>query len=129
MEPNNRLNILIIDDDEDDYFTPQSFIRIAASSTQYLVASISDGPGTLGFNPLSYPVNFAFIAGPAQPQSGDWHTGAWTSNNPDGPYTAQVLIGPANGGLVIAPGSYQVWAEVVTSSQNPVIQIGTLQIY
>jgi len=102
-------------------------LRIAAVSTEFVSSDITAMIGSLGINPTDFPVQFAFIPSGAEPQSGDWHNGAWASDNP--PYVAQILVGPANGGLVLAVGAYQIWVRVITSSQVPVISVGTLVIF
>lgn len=101
------------------------FIRIPVTSSQFLAADISTITAGMGTNPTSYPVNFAFISGPTQPQQSDWKTGSWVSSNQ--PYVAKIMIGP--NGLALSPGRYKIWVQVVTSSQVPVIPVGTLEIY
>lgn len=100
---------------------------LAASSTEYVSADISAMVGGASFDPTAYPVNFTFMSTPGQPSSGDWHTGQWANNT--APYIAEILIGPANGGLVLSTGIYTIWAQVVTSTQVPVLEVGTLQVY
>lgn len=102
-------------------------ITIAAISTEYLPVNITTTLGGISFNPTSDTVQFAFIAGPDEPGSGDWHNGTWSSSN--APYIAQILIGPANGGLVLDPGSYIIWVKIISSPQVPVFPVGTLTIY
>jgi hypothetical protein len=105
----------------------RNFLRIPAVSTQYVVADVTTAAGGMSFSPTSFPVNFAFISGPSEPQESDWVPGGWASEIQ--PYVAQVLVGPYNGGLVLSPGSYQVWVQVVSPVQVPVMQVGTLEIY
>jgi len=111
----------------DEEVAESSTITLAATSTEYIPANISANTGGMSFNPTSYTVQFAFIAGSTQPQSGDWHTGSWSSSN--APYIAEILVGPANGGLVLAAGSYVIWVKVISSPQVPVFPVGTLVIY
>ena len=106
---------------------PSATIEIALVSTEFLSADVSAMAGGIGINPTTFPVDFAFTTAGAEPQSGDWHTGQWGSSN--APYVAEILIGPANGGLVVAKGTYTIWVKVVTSSQVPVISVGTLVIF
>lgn len=102
-------------------------IQIASVSTEYVSSDVTAMAGGIGINPTGFPVEFAFTQNGTEPQSGDWHNGTWGSTNP--PYVAQILIGPANGGLVLAKGVYQIWVRVITSSQVPVISVGTLVIF
>jgi hypothetical protein len=83
-----------------------------------------------GYNPSGDTVQFAFMPDtyPASvPGSGDWHTGSW-SVLPGPQYWAQCLVGPANGGVVLAQGLWQVWLKVTDSPEVPVIQQVSLMI-
>lgn len=100
-------------------------VRIAQVSSQPLAADITTIAAGMTFNPTSYPVNFAFISGPTEPQNTDWHAGSWSSTQL--PYIAQILIGP--NGLQISPGRYQVWVQVISPAQVPVVPVGFLEIY
>jgi hypothetical protein len=112
------------ENDNEDESCPVSF---AAISTQYLEVNITAESGGIRINPTSDTVQFAFISGPGEPQSGDWNTGDWASIN--SPYTAQILIGPGAGGLVLAASSYIIWVKVISSPQVPIFPVGTLIIY
>lgn len=90
------------------------------------------GPTGQHLNPTADPVSFAFMPNPANanPGTSDWKPGSWyTSIN--GGYTAQVLVGPANGGVVPVPvgaGLWNVWIRVTDNPQVPIWQIDTLQL-
>ena len=56
------------------------------------------------FTPLTYPVT--------QPTSEDWVTGSFVTF-PGPAYWAQCTVGPANGGVVLAIGTYTGWVKVV----------------
>lgn len=101
-------------------------MNLAAVSTEFITANITAMMGGVGINPTSYPVNFAFTT-TSEPQAGQWHAGTWATNS--APYIAQILVGPANGALSLPVGNYQIWVEIVTSTQVPVLQIGTLTVY
>jgi hypothetical protein len=97
-------------------------------STQYLqvlvqVASIS------GYSPVSDPVSFAFTDAGAYPPAGpsQWYTGSWVTW-PGPQYWAQVLIGPANGGIALAAGAWQCWLRITDSPEVPVLQPVLLSI-
>lgn len=104
-----------------------SFISFSVLSTELLAVDITAMTGGMSFNPTADEVQFAFINGPSNPQSGDWVNGSWASVN--APYTAQILIGPDNGGQALAVGSYTIWVKVITSPQVPVFPVGTLRIF
>lgn len=83
-------------------------------------------------NPLADPVAFAFMPNPgnANPGVSDWHTGSWYTGN-NGTYYAQILVGPANGGVVPQPagtGLWNVWIKVTDNPQVPIWQVDTLQL-
>lgn len=107
--------------------SPLPLFTQAAISTQYLPVDITAFSGGTTFNPTSDEVDFAFIAGPTEPLTGDWHVGSWVSGGP--PYVAQILLGPANGGLVLAAGSYIIWCRVIATPQVPIFQVGRLTIF
>lgn len=100
-------------------------------STQYVQVQIRATKNGAAFNPATDVVALAFVpftrASPQPPVSADWHTGSWESD-PDGTYWAQILVGPANGGLVLAVGSYRIYVRVTDSPEVPVLPAGTLQI-
>ena len=79
------------------------------------------------YNPTSDTVSFAFIT-TGEPGSGDWHGGTWAAATTSGACVAQILIGPANSGIPLGPGTYEVWVKVTDSPEVPVIEADTLQI-
>jgi hypothetical protein len=82
------------------------------------------------YDPTSFPVQFAFTLESypeTQPGDDDWLTASW-SVGPGPQYWAQCLVGPANGGTVLAVGLYQVWVKVTGSPEVPVLQQVYLQI-
>jgi hypothetical protein len=106
---------------------------IAAVSTDYVVANLTELVGILTpfnspqpANPTQYTVQFAFVSTTAQPASNQWVNGQWTTSV--APYIAQILVGPANSGVILAKGTYGIWVQIVTPTQVPAIEIGTLTI-
>ena len=91
-------------------------------STRYVQIPVTATTTTgTPLNPTGDPVYFALIPdGAGQPGPGDWQGGTWaatTSSN--GTYWAQILIGPANGGLSLGPGTYAIWYRVVDDPEEP----------
>lgn len=86
---------------------------------------------TNGYNPTSDTVSFAFTnasAFPAQsPGDGDWDAGTWVTY-PGPLYYAEILVGPANGGIVLTQGRWQCWVRIVDFPEVPVLQPFVLQI-
>lgn len=80
-------------------------------------------------NPTGDVVQFAFMPSPADanPASGDWHTGSWYTPTP-GKYGAQILVGPLNGGIVLASGLYNVWIKITDNPEVPVRVLDLLNI-
>lgn len=99
---------------------------IAAVSTDFVIANLTELVGMVSGNPTSYPVQFAFVSTNTEPTSGQWHNGSWATSS--APYIAQILIGPSNSGIVLAKGIYGIWVQIVTASTVPAIEIGTLTI-
>lgn len=99
---------------------------MTAVSTEYVIANITELVGLLNVgNPTGFTVQFAFVSTNTAPTT-QWVNGAWATSS--SPYIAQILVGPANGGIVLAKGTYGIWVQIVTPSQVPAIEIGTLTI-
>jgi hypothetical protein len=83
-----------------------------------------------GYDPTGDAVAMAFTlqAYPVtEPGSGDWHAGSWVTF-PGPVYWAQCLVGPANGGVPLAAGTWLGWVRVTDSPAVPVDQSFILQI-
>jgi hypothetical protein len=83
-----------------------------------------------GYDPTFDNVQFAFTLETypeTQPTDEDWQTGSWAVS-PGPQYWAQCLVGPANDGLALSTGLYQVWVKVVSDPEVPVLQDVYLQI-
>lgn len=101
----------------------------ALSTKNVQVPVYATNPDGTAYSPSADVVNLAFMAKPpdANPASGDWHTGSWTTN-PSGGHLAQVLVGPANGGVPLTEGAYTVWVQVVDNPEVPTEPVGELVI-
>jgi hypothetical protein len=99
-------------------------------STQY-VQVLVQVTSTNNYNPTSDLVEFAFTnasAFPAQlPADEDWTSGSWDPY-PGPLYYAQVLVGPANDGVVLSQGRWQAWVKLASYPEVPVLQPFLLQI-
>jgi hypothetical protein len=92
-----------------------------ATSTKYFWQEVNatDAAGN-PVDPTGDAVAIAFLVQPAygpppDPSDSDFHTAIWATGA--GPtYWAGILIGPANGGLVLAKGA---WVSVVRVTDNP----------
>lgn len=98
--------------------------------TEYLPFSVSLLVDGQPYNPTGDRVEFAFI--PVSPSSdpgpGDWHAGSWDTVAPE-TYNAQVLVGPANGGVALSKGvEYYVWIRITDSPEIVVGRVDVLQI-
>jgi hypothetical protein len=80
------------------------------------------------YNPTADVVQFAFTPS-SYPETSPvtWYTGSWVTY-PGPQYWAQCLVGPANGGVVLTLGSYQVWLKITDNPEVPVLQDVFLQI-
>ncbi len=81
-----------------------------------------------GYNPTSDLVQFAFTA-LSYPtiEPSVWYGGSWVTF-PGPAYWAQCLVGPANGGVSLAIGTWQAWVKVTDSPAVPVLQPFLLKI-
>lgn len=100
--------------------------------TEYLTYPVSFIIGGVSQNPTGDTVAFAFMPNPANTDPGvsDWHTGQWITTG-TGTYQAQILLGPANGGLIPAPagpGLWNVWVRITDNPEVPVQMIDLLQL-
>ena len=99
-------------------------------STQY-VQVLVQVTSTNNYDPTNDTVEFAFTnasAFPAQsPGDGDWNAGSWDPY-PGSLYYAQILVGPANGGVVLTQGRWQCWLRLTNYPEVPVLQPLVLQV-
>jgi hypothetical protein len=102
---------------------------LSALSTQYILIPVRATSGGAPYNPTADVVAMAFADGWAEPGSGAWNTGSWASTSTvNGYYLAQCLVGPQNGGNVLAIGTWNVWLRITDNPEVPVISAGTLTI-
>jgi hypothetical protein len=95
-----------------------------AISTQYIqvevLATNLDGSA---YDPSADVVQVAFVPEsypPGSPGPGDWITAQW-EQGPGGTWWAAILVGPANGGVTLASGSYVPWVRVTDSPAIPAL--------
>ena len=95
------------------------------ASTEYIqlqvVATQLDGSP---YNPTSDPVSIAWVPvtsppGSIDPANAEWNTASWTTDA-SGNYWAGILVGPANGGVNLAVGSY---VGVVRVTDDPAVPV------
>jgi hypothetical protein len=98
---------------------------IASSSTIYVNVPVQATVAGQPYNPTADTVQMAFVAGPAQPVT--FYAGNWVTTV-QGTYIARCLVGPANSGVVLAPGLYACWVKVTDSPEVPVLPAGTIQV-
>lgn len=93
--------------------------RIPAASVEYLKVPVT-GPAGLDLTDLD--VDLAVIPDGETLDTGDWEPGVWSSDGRD----AMVLIGA--GGLVLTPGTYDVYVRVTSTPEIPVLLSGSIHI-
>lgn len=101
-------------------------VTMSSLSTQYVLVPVQAIVAGQSMNPTTYTVQFAFTAIGADPVS--WLTGSWQAGTTNGLYMAQCLIGPLNGGHVLAPATYAIWIQITGNPEVPVLQPGLLTI-
>lgn len=101
----------------------QSVLSTQYQQTLITVTSVD------GYNPTSDTISWAFTNANAYPalSPSAWNSGSWVTY-PGDQWWAQVLIGPANGGVVLATGTWQSWLRITDSPEVPVLQPFLLQI-
>lgn len=106
-----------------------SQLAVSTEPIQIQIAATANGQP---YTPTSDPVSIAFVpvtSPPSSPDptSGEWNTAYWETDA--GPtYWASILVGPLNGGIPLAVGSYVVVVKVTDSPAVPVRQGCYLQI-
>ena len=96
-------------------------ISQSALSTQMLQVPVTvRSPAS--YDPAGDTVAFAFapLATP-QPPPDAWYPGSWVTF-PGPAYWAQVLVGPANGGVALTVGAYLGWLKITDNPEVPVLQ-------
>jgi hypothetical protein len=101
-------------------------ITMSSLSTQYVLVPVTSLVAGQSVSPVADEVQFAFAPVGSDPSA--WTPGSWQDGTTNGLYVAQCLIGPANGGLVLAPGLYEIWVKVTDDPEVPVLQAGLLQV-
>lgn len=111
----------------------QTAISQSVLSTKYIDVTVTATGPTGAINPTSDVVKFAFMPIPgggtsSNPGLSDWHNGSWSTPS-TGVYVAQILVGPANGGVVLAGvGTYTIWISISDNPEVPVDVVGVLQL-
>lgn len=93
------------------------------SSTEYILVPITSQVLGQPYDPTGDTVAMAFLPSGQDPQDSDAHPAIWETwpgsapmSGAEPPYPstfyASCLVGPANGGVVLAPGRYRVWVRV-----------------
>ena len=101
-------------------------ITLSRLSTEYVQVQVSFTVAGAPVSPTGDTVVMAFTKGGAIPGNSDWHPAVWEVTGAT--YYAQCLVGPANGGIVLAPGIWSVWVRVTDSPEVPVRSPAQLQI-
>jgi len=98
-------------------------------STQYQQTLIAVTSVSGDYNPTSDTVSWAFANANAYPAAApsEWTAGEWVTY-PGGQWWAQVLVGPANGGLVLGTGTWQAYLRITDDPEVPVLAPFLLQI-
>ncbi len=99
--------------------------QLAASTEPIQLQVVATANGA-PYSPASDPVSIAFVPvtsppGSPDPTSMEWNTASWETDPGNPPtYWATILVGPLNGGVNLAVGSYQVVVKVTDDPAVPV---------
>jgi hypothetical protein len=102
-------------------------VTMSRLSTQYVLIPVQATVAGEAISPAGFPVAFQFAPVGTTP-TGSWTAGSWQDGTTNGFYMAQCLIGPENGGLVLAPALYAIWIQITGNPEVPVLQPGLLQV-
>jgi len=97
-----------------------------AVSTEPVQLRVQASSGGSPYDPSADPVAIAFVpvtspSSSPDPTDMEWHTASWEVDA--GPvYWASILVGPLNGGVALAVGSYIVTVKVTDNPAVPVKQ-------
>lgn len=100
---------------------------VSTQPVQQQVTAIVDGAV---YDPSADVVQMSFVAQPnygPPPNPAAWNAATWEVD-PGPVYFASCLVGPANGGIVLAPGAYQIYVKVTDNPAVPVLAGWFLQI-
>lgn len=103
-------------------------VRMSRLSTQYVQVPVEAVVGGSAYDPTSDTVQMAFMAGWSLPQTPDWKSASWSDSTAPGIWLAQCLVGPANGGEDLEPGTYAIWVQITDHPEIPVLNPGSLVI-
>ena len=104
-------------------------VTISSLSTQYVLVPVRAYSQGLPYNPTSLTVQMAFISGWGKPSGASWNPASWASVSAvNGYYLAQCLVGPLDGGIPLAVGTWNVWLQVTGLPEIPVLVTGTLTV-
>lgn len=100
-------------------------LRMPATSTQPVQQQVLATLGGSPYDPTGDVVKMAFIpsppgGNPPNPASGQWNPATWEID-PGPVYWASCLVGPANGGVVLAPGAYAIAVMITDNPSVPVL--------
>lgn len=96
--------------------TSREFIRVAVTATGIDSAALT-----------TLTVKFAFLTSrTTQPVTNDFVAGSWEPGLPS-PALARCLVGPG-GTVALQPNTYFVWIFIQGAVEQPIRQVGSLQI-
>ena len=96
-----------------------------AASTEPIQLQVTATANGAPYSPASDPVSIAFVPvtsppGSPDPTSMEWNTASWEVDGNPATYWATILVGPLNGGVNLAVGSYLC---VVKVTDNPAVPV------
>lgn len=101
-------------------------LTMPVTSTQPVQQQIIATSGGSPYDPSGDTVSVAFVpvpqyGPPPSPSSGQWNAATWEVDSSPTTYWASCLVGPANGGVVLAQGAYQIFVKVTDNPAVPVL--------
>lgn len=105
-------------------------MRQSAASTEYVWVPVNARENGLDIDPHLLPVTMAFPERDVAPE--EFFNAVWDVDSTVSPkaYSAKCLVGPATGGAVaLEQGWYDVYVQIDSNPETPVIYSGRLEIY
>lgn len=103
----------------------------SALSTEYVRVPITAMDGSSAIVPTSDVVEMAFVAPGASPETLDWNSATWETDNTTTPttYYARCLVGPDGGVVTLTETLYDVFVKVGDNPETVVHRTGAIAIF
>jgi len=104
-------------------------LKLPVLTDEFIRVPVEAREGSAAVNPTTLPVHFAFKTTGVPVDPGDFTQGAWETDG--AAYFARIRVGGPGTGATkeLASGRYTIWIKVVDATEQPIRQVGTLEMY